>query len=305
MKKLIKLLTIALCLTVGLAALSACNKGDFVFDWNQEILIVQREAGSGTRDAVESSAMLNLAGKVHSSATDVKTTGAMRTFVGNMSYAIGYMSIASLDDSVKALKLGGVEANNDNIKNGTYAFQRPFLLITSVDVALTDMSALAQDFYKYIMSNEGQNVIKADKLAEKTGTGAFTKTALAGDLTLKVWGSTSVSPVMEKLAEAYKNLYTGVNITIEVGGTGSGDGRTEADKKLPNSFGMVSSALSGAATDPNSQVSKYKPYEIALDGVAVVVNKNNPLTDLTKQQMTDIFEGVKTGYNKWSAVKPA
>ena len=291
MKKIISILAIALCVCVGVVCFAACAETT-EFNRNEDINLIQREAGSGTRDAFES--LLGLAGQVHTSAGQYNTTGSLRTAVANNKYSIGYVSVASVNDTVKALDIDGKEPSAANIKSNEYTLWRPFLMIIHKDVTLTSMTALAQDFHKYIFSTQGQAVVTGDGLVEVSTTGTYSAPATALTGTLNVIGSTSVQTVMNKIVEEYKKLNAGVTIVVD--GTGSGQGRTEADKKLDNSFGIVSAELTAA------QAAVYNPYQIAKDGVAVIVHKDNPLTGLTKAQVTDVFKGTATGSDKWSFV---
>lgn len=282
-KAMVTILTIVCCLATALA-FAACG-GNGGFDAAQEIILVQREAGSGTRNAFEE--LFEIKDQVHASAAALSSTGAVRTKIASDEYAIGYVSAASVDESVKALSMDGVAYSAENVQNGTYKVARPFLMIVKAGTQLSDMSAQARDFYTFVMSVQGQKIITDDGLVGATAQdgasgGNYTapETALNGKVV--VTGSTSVQPVMNKLAEAYKKLNTGVEITVD--GTGSGDGRTAIDNGTAD-FGIVSAALSA------SHAEKYAALKIATDGVCVIVNKNNPTDNLKKDQVQKIFKG--------------
>jgi len=302
MKKSVKLTLIVLCLCLAFTALAGCggdgdgNGDKFEFDRNEDIILVQREAGSGSRTAFEelfgggSAAPLG----VYSGASVKTTTGAIKTTVAANEYAIGYISAGAVDSSIKELKIDGKLPTIENLKSGEYAYARPFLMLTKKGQELTSMTALAQDFYKYVYSTQGQLVVKGADLVDVTATSGSYSTpgGLSGTLTLV--GSTSMTEVMEKLAEAYKKLNAGVTINVE--GGGSGAGRTEAAKGLNNVFGLASANLTAA------QEETLTAHVMAIDGIALIVHKDNPLTELTKAQVADIFERTKSGASKWSFI---
>jgi ABC-type phosphate transport system, periplasmic component len=251
------------------------------------ISIITREDGSGTRGA-----FTELFGVIDADKNDLITDSAevtnstsvmMTTVAGNKS-AIGYVSLGSLTSDVKALKIDGVDATVENIKNGTYKISRPFLVVYK-EGTLTD---LAKDFLTYILSSDGQAVVSDNGYINVTENAAYTASGLTGTLTLA--GSTSVSPLMEKLADAYKALNAGV--TIEIQQTGSSAGITSATEGVCD-FGMSSRELK------DSEAAELTSVEIATDGIAVIVNKQNGINGLTSDQVKSIYLGETT---EWSAV---
>ena len=199
--------------------------------------------------------------------------------------AIGYISLGSLDNTVKAVKVDGVEATADNVKNGTYPICRPFNIATK-----GDLSDAAKDFIAFIQSDEGQQVI-TDKGCVSTGsTGAFTSSNPTG--TVVIEGSSSVTPVMEKLAEAYMALNSGV--TVKVQQSDSSTGMTSAIEGLCD-IGMASREVKDSEKEQGLEVTT-----ICMDGIAVVVNNDNTVDNLSLEQIRQIFTGEVTG---WSAVK--
>lgn len=206
----------------------------------------------------------------------------MSTVAGN-EYAIGYCSLGSLNDTVKAVKIDGAEATTENVSNGSYKVSRPFNIITKDSV-----SDVAQDFINYIMSADGQEVISNDGYISVAEGEAFTSTGASGKITID--GSSSVSPVMEKLVEAYKKVNP--NAEIEQQTTDSTTGITSAiDGKCD--IGM-------ASRDLKEEETGVKATKIALDGIAVIVNNDNPTDEISSDMVKQIFTGEVT---KWQDVK--
>ena len=253
------------------------------FDTSNDITIVSREDGSGTRGA-----FIELFGieekqsdgtKVDMTTTDAQitnNTSVMLTTVAGDEYAIGYVSLGSLDDSVKALKIDGAEASVDTVKDGSYKISRPFNIVTK-----DGLSEVAADFVKYIMSEDGQKVVEDNGYISQGNEGAYEASGLSGKVT--VAGSSSVTPVMEKLAESYKKL--NADVEIEVQQNDSTTGVTSAIDGICD-IGMASRELKDTET---SQGVTATP--IALDGIAVIVNKQNPVDELTSDQVMSIFTG--------------
>ena len=251
------------------------------------IAVISREEGSGTRGAfVELTGVeVDKVDKTVATAEISSSTAVvMQTVTGNKA-AIGYISLGSLDSSVKAVKVDGVEATADNVKNGTYPICRPFNIATK-----GDLSDAAKDFIAFIQSDEGQQVV-TDKGCVSTGsTGAFTSSNPTG--TVVVEGSSSVTPVMEKLAEAYMALNSGV--TVKVQQSDSSTGMTSAIEGLCD-IGMASREVKDSEKEQGLEVTT-----ICMDGIAVVVNNDSTVDNLSLEQIRQIFTGEVTG---WSAVK--
>ena len=288
MKKIVSFVLAAMMALAMTACGSAADEG---FDAAKEIAVNSREDGSGTRGAfielfgIEKK---NEAGeKVDYTTLEAATnnsTSVMMTAVANNPYAIGYISMGSLDDSVKALKIDGVEASVENIKNGTYGASRPFNIAVKAEI-----SELAQDFIDFILSAEGQAVIEDKGYISVAAGASFAGTLPEGKIT--VAGSSSVTPVMEKLKEAYEALNTGAEIVILQSDSTSGmtsaiDGSCD--------IGMASRAVKDSELGAG-----LKEITIAIDGIAVIVNKENPLEDLTTEQVMNIYIGETT---LWSDV---
>lgn len=254
------------------------------FDYDNDIAVISREDGSGTRGAfielfgVEQK---NEAGKkidyTTVEATVTNNTSVMMTTVANDEYAIGYISLGSLNDTVKAVKIDGVDASVENIKNGTYTVNRPFNLAVK-----GELSDAAQDFLNYIMSAEGQTVIEEngyikidDAAAAYESNGAEGKVVVAG--------SSSVTPVMEKLKEAYAAV--NANVEIEINTSDSSTGVSSAIEGTCD-IGMASRALKDTETAEG-----VNEVTIAKDGIAVIVNNDNPVEDLTTETVKNIYVG--------------
>ena len=199
----------------------------------------------------------------------------MTTVSGN-DYAIGYVSLGSLNDSVKALKIDGAEATADNIENGSYKVSRPFNIAVKKDLD----NEVAKDFMAYIMSTEGQEIVSNEKYIPVSDVEAYAGSKPSGKCV--VGGSSSVSPVMEKLIEAYKKVNTGAAIELQT--TDSTTGMTSA---IDGSYdiGMASRELQDDEKD------KLDSQAIATDGIAVIVNKNNTTDELSSDQVKDIYTG--------------
>ena len=284
--RLAKILTLSLA-AVMVFSLASCG-GSSSDTGDKDITVISREEGSGTRDAfTELTGILkdDVDRTVDTAEISNSTSVVTQSVAGNDA-AIGYISLGSLDDSVKAVKVDGTEASVDTVKSGDYKLQRPFNIVTKGEVA-----ELPQDFINFIMSKDGQKIIEEEGyIAANENVGDYKASGLTGTITLA--GSTSVSPVMEVLADKYKELNSGV--TIEIQQTGSGAGIQSTIEGVCD-IGMASRAL---ADDETSQ--GLTSQEIALDGIAVIINTNNSVEDLTTDQIVKIFTGEITN---WADVK--
>lgn len=258
----------------------------------QEISVITREEGSGTRGAFielfgveEKDANGNKVDNTTEEAVNTNSTEVMMQTVSGNKAAIGYTSLGALKDTVKALKVDGAEATVANVKSGTYKVSRPFNIATKGDV-----SDAAQDFINYIMSAEGQKVIEDNGYISEGNKGAFKSNGATGKVTIA--GSSSVTPVMEKLSDAYKKL--NANVTIEINQSDSSTGITSAaDGKCD--IGMSSRDLKDTELAKGLTSTK-----IAIDGIAVIVNNENPLDNITTEQVKAIYKGETT---TWGDVK--
>lgn len=250
------------------------------------ITVVSREDGSGTRGAFielfgveEKDADGNKVDHTTEEASITNNTAVMMSTVAGDPYAIGYISLGSLNDTVKALKIEGVEATAENIKAGEYKVSRPFNIATKGEV-----SEVAQDFIHFIMSPDGQAVIEENGYIPVDDIADFTTSEAEGKIV--VAGSSSVTPVMEKLKEAY--LAVNANAEIEIQQSDSTTGMTSAIDGICD-IGMASRDLKDTELEAG-----LTPTVIAMDGIAVVVNNENPAEDLTVDQVKSIFTGETT-----------
>ena len=253
------------------------------WDAGNDISVVSREDGSGTRGAFielfgveekdENGEKMDMT--TEEAAITNSTSVMMNTVAGN-EYAIGYISLASLDDTVKALKIDGAEATVDNIKSGTYKIQRPFNIVTK-----EGLSDVAQDFINYIMSPDGQKVVEENNGIPMDDVKPYESNGATGKIV--VAGSSSVSPIMEKLKEAYLKVNTGAEIEIQT--NDSTTGVTSVIDGLCD-IGMASRELKD--TEKSSGVT---PTVIALDGIAVIVNNDSAVDELSNEQVKSIYTG--------------
>lgn len=250
------------------------------------ITVVSREDGSGTRGAfielfgIEEKEGDEKVDKTTEEASITNSTSVMMTTVAGDENAIGYISLGSLNDTVKAVKIDGAEATAENVSSDTYKVSRPFNIVTGEDV-----SEGAQDFISYIMSAEGQQIIEDNGYIKEDGEAAAYESASPSG-TIVVAGSSSVAPVIEKLKEAYEEV--NADVTVEVQQSDSTTGVNSAAEGICD-IGMVSRELKEeeAGLGLTAQV-------IARDGIAVIVNNENTLEDLTGEQVKAIFTGETT-----------
>ena len=253
------------------------------------ISVVSREDGSGTRGA-----FIELFGieeenedgeKIDNTTPDASvsnSTAVVMTNVAGNPKAIGYISLGSLDDSVKALKVDGAEASVENVKNDTYKSSRPFNIAVK-----DDLSDVAQDFVDYIMSAEGQKIVEdSGYIAVDDAAEAYAGSKPSGKVV--VAGSSSVTPVMEKLKEGYETVNSAAEIEIQ-----QSDSTTGVESAISGvcDIGMASRELKDSETSEG-----VTGQEIALDGIAVIVNTENPMTDITSAQVKDIYTGAVTNW---------
>ena len=253
------------------------------WDASRDITIVSREDGSGTRGAFTE--LFGIEDEIDGEKVDMTTqeaqitnsTSVMMTTVAGDDYAIGYVSLGSLNDSVKAMKIDGAEATAENIKSGTYKVSRPFNIATKEGAD----NAVAEDFINFILSEEGQKVVADNGYISLDEAKPYEGSAPEGKAV--VGGSSSVSPVMEKLIEAYKAVNDKAEIELQT--TDSTTGMTSA---IDGSYdiGMASRELKDTETSEG-----LVPQVIATDGIAVIVNKNNTTDELSSDQVKSIYTG--------------
>lgn len=278
-KKVLAIVTAALIGTTAFAATASAASGT--------IDVISREDGSGTRGAfIELFGIEEKQGdeKVDMTTEDASitnSTSVMMTTVAGDENAIGYISLGSLNDTVKAVKIDGAEASAENVANDTYKVSRPFNIVTG-----EKLSDAAQDFENYIMSADGQQIVEDNGYIKAADDAkAYEQSDAEGKVV--VAGSSSVTPVMEKLKESYEKA-NGGKITVEVQQSDSTTGITSAAEGICD-IGMASRELKDEETSENLTAT-----EIARDGIAVVVNNDNDIDDLTSDQVKAIFTGETT-----------
>ena len=301
MKKKLAALLITGIMAVAMTACGSSNSGtddsgstdgtakaessaDAGSDWDdtRDITVVSREDGSGTRGAFVE--LFGIEEEVNGEKVDMTTeeanitnsTSVMMSTVAQDEYAIGYISLGSLDDSVKAVKIDGSEATAENIKNGSYKISRPFNIATK-----DDLSDAAQDFEDFILSTEGQKVVEDNKYIPLDDVSDYKSNGASGKVV--VAGSSSVSPVMEKLKEAYQAVNSDVEVEIQ-----TSDSTTGMQNAIDGvcDIGMASRELKDSEKEAG-----LTPTVIAMDGIAVVVNNDNPTDELSSDQVKSIFTG--------------
>ncbi len=281
MKKNIKKLAAGmLAVTMLGSVLTGCGAGAIT-----TITVVSREDGSGTRGAfvemigVEEDDVDNTV----ATAEVTNSTSVMMTTVAGNESAIGYISMGSMNDTVKALEVDGVAPTVDTVKSGEYKVARPF----EICIAKEGTTEIVQDFIDYILSDEGQAIIAEEGYISVAAGETYEASDMEGKITIA--GSTSVAPVMEVLAEEYKTLNP--NVIIEIQQTGSGAGIESATQGACN-IGMSSRELK------EEELESLQSINIAMDGICVIVNINSEVDGLTAEQIKDIYVGTITDWSE-------
>ena len=278
-------------MALGLSVLVGCgNSGEVGDNATEEISVVSREDGSGTRGAFielfeieEKDAEGTKIDYTSDMAEITNSTSVMMTTIAGNPNAIGYISLGAKNATVKAVDIDGVEPTRDHIKNGTYSIARPFHIATK-----NGLSEAATDFIAYIMSQEGQAVVEATGYISQENTGAYNKKMIEGKIS--VAGSSSVTPVMEKLKEAYTLLHP--NVDIEIQQSDSTTGMTSVMEGVCD-IGMASRNLK-----ESELAAGLTPTVIAMDGIAIIVNSENAVSTLSKENVKEIFKGNITDWAK-------
>lgn len=292
-RKLLSIISSAVLLTL---AFTGCAKeqapaGESAFDAEKDITVVARDAASGTRGAFHE--IMGIIQKQGDAEVDNLVVGALEfdgtdkviTAVEGDKYGIGYISLGSVSDRTKAVAVDGVEPTVENVKSGEYTVARPFLLVTK-----GEESELVKDFLSFAESIQGQQITTEMKyISAAEESKEYTASGMSG--TIKVAGSTSVTPLMEKLQEAYKVLNP--DVTFEMQSNGSSQGIKAA---IDGSYdiGMSSRELK------EEEANQLNRHILAIDGIAVIINNENPADNITSQDITSIYTGEIT---QWSEVK--
>ncbi len=283
----------AFALTAACAAGTVMTASAADFDTAAEISVFSREDGSGTRGAFielfgieQKDADGNKMDMTTEEAAITNSTSVMMTSVANDEYAIGYISLGSLNDTVKAVSIDGAAPSVDTVKDGSYKVVRPFNIVVKEDT----LTAVDQDFINYILSADGQAVVSENGYIALDTQEAFESDLSEGKIV--VGGSSSVSPVMEKLAEAYQEINTNAEIEIQ-----TTDSSTGVSSTLDGTYniGMASRELKDTETEQGAAAVK-----IADDGIAVIVNNDNPASDLSSDQVLAVYTGEVTTWAELS-----
>ena len=299
MKTSKKAILVIIALIVALTAILAACGGE------KDIAVIARTSGSGTRDAFEAivksedGTSLKDAGLLKGALEQDKTSTVI-SLVASTETGIGYVSLGSVDDTVKVLKVEGVEATSANVLSGDYKMQRPFVIMTNKAITEAgELTAATQDFLKFLRSTQAQEIVEEEGyVKQEEGATEYSAPAAALNGSISISGSTSVDPLMDKLIGKYKEI-GGANVAdIEISkncqGTSHGISAVKADK-TGNAIGLGSSAVK--ATDEG----EISHFEIALDAIAVIVNPSNTLEDITIAQLFGIYTGSITKFSALSA----
>ncbi len=289
-KKIAILISVLLVCAMSLAAFTACDKNA-----EKSINVIGRDSASGTREAFESliknSDGTKLEGKMTQKAEELEATSAVIAKVQSNKTAIGYISLGSLDDSVKAVKVNGVAPTVENVQNGSYVLYRPFVIITNKTLTEGDnLTAATKDFLNYLKSDKASKIVADNGFVPNTDNNqSFSSDKSAGTVIIR--GSTSVEKVMTILMDGYKKLNP--NVTFDINCQGSGAGRTAAkDDTAGNVIGMSSSAIKA------EDAGYFAQFDLAQDAVVIIVNKANAIDNLTIQNLYDIYTGAVTRFSE-------
>ena len=297
MKTSKKVIFVMIALVIALTAVLAACGGE------KDIAVIARTSGSGTRDAFESivksedgTALKDA--ELMKGAIEQDKTSTVISLVSSTETGIGYVSLGSVDDSVKVLKVEGVEATAENVLSGDYKMQRPFVIMTSKAMG-ENLTAATKDFLAFLRSTQAQDVVEEEGyVRQDEGATEYTAPASAVSGTVSISGSTSVDPLMDKLIGKYKEIggasVAGVEISKNCQGTSHGISAVKADK-TGNVIGLGSSAVKEA------DEAEIAHFEIALDAIAVIVNPENTLEDITIAQLFDIYTGKIVKFSALSA----
>ena len=271
MKKIVKAI-VAIIAAAAMLTMTACGAS---FDANKNVAVVTRGDGSGTKSAFME--IIGLKGKKDiSGAIIASDTAAVLVEVEGNPHAIAYDSLGYCTDEVKKLKVDGVEATVENIKNGSYKISRPLSVVYKEE----NMTGVNKAFYDFLLSKNAQEIISANGYVTNVENPAdYVKTDLSGSIAIS--GSTSFRPLMTELAKAFENIEKGITVTVQ--GGGSGTGYKDAENGI-SAFGMISEVFS------QSKAESCTFHTAALDGIAVIVNKANTMESITMEQLKNIYD---------------
>lgn len=282
---------IQLILSVAaLGALASC--GSKTFDSSKSISVLVRETGSGTKSAFLEILGLKGADDPAGAITQTSTSAILTEVSGNM-YAIAYDSLGYVDDSVKIVKIDDVSPTAATVKDGTYAISRPLNVIYKA--ATVTSEPCYADYLKFLSSKEAQDMASSEGYVSIYDDAAsYSKTAEYSGKKIAISGSTSLQPLMIKLAAKYMEYHA--EVTVEVSGGGSGTGYSNAESGV-STFGMISEEFK------SSKAASCTPYTVCKDGIAVIVNKSNPIESISKADLATIYNPkAETPITAWSSL---
>ena len=286
-----KLLLLALVAAVFVFVLAACSESSAKFDSSKNILVLAREDGSGTKSAFME--IIGLKGKADPANVIIQTgsAGVIAEVKGNP-VAIAYESFGFITDDVKMLKVDGVEATSENIKNGTYKISRPLSVVYKESALDNNVN---KAFFTFMRSNNAQKIIIDNGYVSIIDDAPSYKIIRSLSGNIDISGSTSLQPLMIELAEVFEKLQR--NVKINVSGGGSGTGYKNANEGV-SEFGMISEEFN------NEKSPSCIHLMICKDGIAVIVNKRNPLDSITMEQLKNIYNEVAgaNAVTKWKAL---
>lgn len=290
--KIKKGLSFGLILGMGLMTFaSGCGSSNdgIVEDPTGEITVISREDGSGTRGAFVE--LLGIEQKNENGekfdyttmmAEVTNSTAVMLQSIMGNDNAIGYISLGSLSDNIKAISIDGVYPSIETVKDGSYPVARPFNIVYDE----SSLDEVGQDFLSYVMSEQGQTIVEEKGYVSQGNNGVYTPSKMSGEITIS--GSSSVTPVMERIAESYKEINP--NVSIEVQQSDSTTGVSSVVEGVSD-IGLVSRAIK------DEEVAQgLTPMTIAMDGIVVVIHNENALEGLTSEQVRDIYMGTLTDW---------
>lgn len=288
-----RLLKVGLGITLSLSLLAGCgaNNGNESAQNGDspsgEIVVITREQGSGTRGAFVELTGIEKDDQDNTTEEAIvqnKTDGVLTSVAGDES-SIGYISLGSVNDTIKTLKIDEVDATSENVKSGDYKISRPFNIVFKED----ELSDIGKDFNNYIMSKQGQEIVASSYISVSDDAPEYTPSDISGDLTIA--GSSSVTPIMEKLVEDYMTLNPNAKIAVQQSDSSAG---IQAVTEGIAGIGMVSRDLKDSEKEEVSEL------KIALDGIAVIVNKNNSVDNMSLDNLAKIYTGE---YLDWEEIQ--
>lgn len=277
----------ALVGVISAGVMTGCGTGEEgEFEVEREISVISREDGSGTRGAFvelfgveQKDTSGNKVDMTTVEANVTNSTSVMMTTIEGDRYAIGYISLGSLNDTVKAVRIDGAEATAENIKSGAYKIARPF------EIAVKgELSEVAQDFIDYILSADGQKVIEDNGYIAVSDKEAYSGSKPSGKIVIA--GSSSVTPVMEKLKEAYLKVNTNASIEIQESDSTTG--------MMSTAEGICDIGMSSREIKDSEKKQGLTATKIAMDGIAVIVNKENPVEEISSEDVKKVYTGEST-----------